>query len=367
MQHAGRQARLRALGSLLLFLPACSTLRERFPTHEQVFKPVPLTIGQLRVEGTDSVYVLAGRGFELVAPSREILAEADRSIDAVGRAYTRFFGAEPRPIVVRMQLMRRDMSNAERDSAIRARRQAPRRDERGRPVVVIPVYALEDRRRGATPTGIAETPLYAFADPLVARAWVAAYADSVVTAAGASGASGASPAAAAAAAARPEPLPDWLASGATASLSSSPFQEFSIGWLSEHRKELIPLRTLFDSARLTRNPPGAAAARRAPYDEAEAAEPEGARLSPTMDGRMVRGDRRRTADVFSMQSLAVVQFLAAHEGPAVIGRLAARLSRGERHTDALAAELGKLPRDLDALDAEFRTWIEEYGDRRRRR
>jgi hypothetical protein len=358
MQHAGRQARLRALGSLLLVFPACSTLRERFPTHEQVFKPVPLTIGQLRVEGTDSVYVLAGRGFELVAPSREILAEADRSIDAVGRAYVRYFGAEPRPIVVRMQLMRRDMSNAERDSAIRARRQAPRRDERGRPVVVIPVYALEDRRRGATPTGIAETPLYAFADPLVARAWVAAYADSVVTAADASGASPA-------AVARPEPLPDWLASGAAAALSSTPFQEFSVGWLSEHRKELIPLRTLFDSTRLTRHPLGAAAGR-VPYDEAEAAEPEGVRLSPTMDGRMVRGDRRRTADVFSMQSLAVVQFLASREEPAVIGRLAARLSRGERPADALAAELRKLPRDLDALDAEFRTWIEEYGDRRRR-
>src|SRR5215208_342124 len=151
MSFVRRPARSRALSSLLL-LPllggGCAALKSRFPSHEDVFKPVPLTIGELRVEGADSTYVLAGRGYEIVAPSREMLSDAEKAVDAVSRAYVRYFDAEPRPIVVRLLPVRRDRSDAARDSLARARRQPLPRDARGRRVVVVPVYVADERRRG---------------------------------------------------------------------------------------------------------------------------------------------------------------------------------------------------------------------------
>ena len=340
MPLAGRRrsARLLALPLLALLPPlaagGCSAFRSRFPRHEDVFKPVPLTIGELRVEGTDSLYAVTGRGYEILAPSRELLLDAQKAIDIVGRAYIRYFDAEPRPIVVRLQPVRRDWSDADRDSAARARRQPLPRDARGRRVVVVPVFLTDGQRQGP---GGPDMPLstFLFGDVFVAQAWLAAYADA------ADSVPGVPP--------RPRRLPDWLAVGAAQLLAPRPYQELGVARLNERQKELIPLRTLFDSVR-------APAAQ--PDDE-----DEGRRERVEAGGFGRR--RAGSGDMFAAQSLAVVHFLVEREGAPFIGRLAERLVRGDRPAAAFA-EARSLPQDVDAIDGQFRGWLEEVGARLRR-
>src|SRR5919108_653768 len=89
-------------------LSACSSLREMFPAREEVFKPIPVTIGEPRIVGSDTVYVLESPEYELVAPMRELLPDARKALDQTVREYRRVFGDEPRKIVVELRPVSRD-------------------------------------------------------------------------------------------------------------------------------------------------------------------------------------------------------------------------------------------------------------------
>jgi len=97
--------------AFLLSLPAlsaCSAIREMFPSREEVFKPIPVTIGEPRVIGTDTVYVLESPEYELVAPMRELLPDARKALDHTAREYRRVFGDDPQKIVVELRAVSRD-------------------------------------------------------------------------------------------------------------------------------------------------------------------------------------------------------------------------------------------------------------------
>src|SRR5688572_28752378 len=89
-------------------LSACSSIREMFPSREEVFKPIPVTIGDTRVIGDDTVYVLESPEYELVAPMRELLPDARKALDHTAREYRRVFGDDPQRIVVELRAVSRD-------------------------------------------------------------------------------------------------------------------------------------------------------------------------------------------------------------------------------------------------------------------
>jgi hypothetical protein len=368
-------ARAAALLATLAAATACSSIRSRFASHDDVFPPVPLSIGEMRVVGSDTSYVLPGNGYTLVATSREQLPDAQQVLDDASRSFKRYLSADPLAVVVDIRV---------RADSARPARPAPPLAAGGDTIVVPPPPRPRGDRAPRDGMGMSRTPMY-LARPVV-RSWLTAYATAHARPQGATStptttapAPGASTAGAAAATSSPagwghDPrVPDWLEQALYELVLSSPFLDMYVAQLAmQSSAELIPLRTLFDST-LASAPAGApgvqgdtaargAVAAGGPPARPPAGTPGGPSGGPG-GGPAARPERRggrgmqldRSA-LFGVEAVAVAQFLAAREGPQFIGDLTDRLLTGGRVDDVLL-EARVVPKSVEALEPAWRAWL----------
>jgi hypothetical protein len=302
-----------------------------FPSREEVFKPIPVTIGDPRVIGDDTVYVLDSPEYELVAPMRELLPDARKALDQTVREYRRVFRDEPKKIVVELRPVARDrVSDGWIPDTVEPA------DEPRRAVAPVIVSEKRSSRPPVAPAG--------FLMLRAARAWLLARADYRVG--------------------RPLPsapgtaprfgddarIPDWIEDAITDLVGGSPAQEMYVMRLAE-RPETLSLRDVLESAR-----PEAAkdAQRRIQLPPTASTRPAGGVF---MGGPPAR-DRGRLegAELFRAQSVAFAIFLAEHEGREFLGSLTDRLLSGEPAASALASAT-TLPDELPEIEKAWREWM----------
>jgi hypothetical protein len=324
-----------------------------FPSHEEVFTPVPLSLGDVRVTDGDTTYVLGGVGYEIVAPRRNLLPDAKQELDRASRGFIRIFEVDPPAIVVRLLDSLPPRLRADSAPAL-----GPR---------VLPVLVPRVRQ------GFEDDPRYRRTPPVAraaARGWFAAYVDTRFAK------DTTKPPAPLPYFAGEDPrIPDWLEDAVPAMITGSPMYEFFVAQLAEHPKELLPLRELFSAQHpaSARTADSAATGTAAPAavagGGAVSANPAVTRAEAVWDDPRTRG-RRMNAEAeramrFTAQSLSVAQFLAEREGPAFIGRITDRLLDGGTMTSALR-DARTAPSDIDELDQAWRTWLQGQAGRRSR-
>lgn len=288
----------------------------------QLYEPVPVSLGDAVVVGTDTLYRLAGRGYVLLAARREALPDVQQALDLAAVRWRGFFGAEPPGATVLV-----------RDSTIRHLGEASLRDLGPRPFVVTGSPAVETRPMAPGPAGAPPTPApvrRATAEPVV-EAWVRAYADSIRGTGGRRG--------------DPATIPDWLEIGLVELVGGSGMPEVAASRLRRDPR-LLSLDSLFTS----RQP------------AAIVAEP----------GERDRQPRRRTLDDalqdprerYSLQAALVTQFLIEQGGLTVPRHLLRELTLGRTIREALTTA-GVSPADPAELEKPWRDWLGDVGGLRR--
>jgi hypothetical protein len=328
--------RTTALALALPTLSACSNLREMFPSREEVFKPIPVTIGEPRVVGNDTVYVLESSEYELVAPMRELLPDARKALDHTTREYRRVFGDDPQKIVVELRAVSRDrVADGWIPDTVEPS-EGPRR-------AVAPAIVPE-KRSSRAPVAPA-----AFLMMRAARAWLLARADYRV---------GRPPSVPGAEVRFGDDarIPDWIEDALTDLIGGSPAQEMYVARLAE-RVETLSLREVLES---TRPEPAKDAQRRAQLPPTATTRPAGGVFMggpPSRDRGKLEG-----AELFRAQSVAFAIFLAEHEGREFLGTLTDRLLSGESAETALAAA-AMLPDDLPGMEKAWKDWMRKLISR----
>lgn len=364
MSHR-RAGRAVVLGTLSALGVGCSWYRTHFPARDEVFKPIPIDIGERRVRGADTTYAVGGDGYELIVPDRELLPDAKRTLDYAAREFVRTFGVLPPPVVVEARWMDGDARPARRtlvDSTYR------RPDGRRAIAVRVAPPPKDARQRELAMRYYA--PLAA-AVPAVSRAWLSGYADGAPPRAGSSPTAPRAEGPAWTLVDDPR-LPDWLEEGVVALVAPSPRQDLLDAAVAREVDALPALRSLFVAAR-----PGAPRRDGRPdpvaySTEGRADRPRDRPIDAPEDGdpRVGRARARRQidrrarlgeAERFAAQSASVVQFLARREGRAFVGRLVDRVLDGAT-VEAALAEARSLPASLDALDRTWRVWVAQRED-----
>lgn len=328
--------RTTALALAIPALSACSTMREMFPSREEVFKPIPITIGDPRVIGDDTVYVLDAPEYELVAPMRELLPDARKALDHTAREYRRVFSDDPQKIVVELRAVSRDrVADGWIPDTVEPA-DGPRR-------AVAPAIVPEKRssRLPVAPAG--------FLMMRAARAWLLARADYRV---------GRSPNAPTAQVRFGDDarIPDWIEDALTDLIGGSTAQEIYVARLAE-RAETVSLRDVLEASRPE---PTKDAQRRAQLPPTASSRPAGGVFMggpPSRDRGKLEG-----AELFRAQSVAFAIFLAEHEGREFLGTVTDRLLSGESAETALAAAT-TLRDDLPGLEKEWRDWLRKLAAR----
>lgn len=328
--------RTTALALGLSTLTACSTLREMFPSRDEVFKPIPVTIGEPRVIENDTVYVLESPEYELVAPMRELLPDARKALDQTVREYRRVFGDDPQKVVVELRAVSRDrVADGWIPDTVEPA-DGPRR-------AVAPAIVPDKRssRAPIAPSG--------FLMMRAARAWLLARADYRV---------GRSPSAPLAEARFGDDarIPDWIEDALTELIGGSPAQEMYVARLAE-RVETLSLRDVIESARPE---PAKDAQRRAQLPPTASTRPAGGVFMggpPSRDRGKLEG-----AELFRARAVAFAIFLAEHEGREFLGTLTDRLLSGESAETALASA-ATLPDDLEGIEKAWKDWMLELQKR----
>lgn len=300
----------------LLAATGCATLREMFPRRDEVFIPVPLPIGERRLVGGDSAWVLAGEGWEVRAGKQDPLIEADRILEASSRRWQRLFRGVPPLIVVEFHEWKGGRDRAAIDS-VRAMADSARF------VRVFYVPEADQRRPGASIV----SPVIAM--PVVLR-WLAARLDSLApTVARAPGSI--------------EPYPDWLETALPHWLTASATAAIGTQRIARlDADRLIPLAELL-------------AMNRPPFPREEFREPG------EPPPRMAAGRRMQRPDIFVAQSQALLEMIAEKEGEGFVGWMSDELARGST-MPAVLATAASLPRDVPGLERAFRDWL---GSKRR--
>ena len=331
MRSAPRCSALLSASFLAVSLAACGGYNSMFPRREDIFKPIPVELGATRVQGSDTSYVLGGRGYQLVVDDRALLPDAKTTLERIGSSWRQYFAADPATLTV---VLRSPAERGERaDSTPRAPAApgavvlvASRRFEEGDPREAMNARLLEGRV--ALP---------------VARAWLAALAN------------GGTPSTDTTAAASWRPprdprIPDWIESAVPALVVGAPDVEFVAARLTRERDKLLPLRTLLSGER-----PATArdSARRDESDDAPRARGRGEVR------RQARDEPLSGARLFDAQALAFAEFLADREGRPFVGRVVTAALRGA--PDEALREATLLPKDLDGLDRAWRSWLEDQA------
>ena len=287
-----------ALLAVLLTAPlaGCSL----FPKHEEVWEPVAPAIGERRITGTDTSYVVEGRGYQLVSPSRQILADVQPVADNASFRYRRYFGADPATLVARL-VPARDIEDTTSADTL------PHPADTTELTIRVRARSRDIRYANVSPQMVAQ--------PL-ARRWLAA------RAAAQGGGTG---------------MPGWVQVGMTEFVAATPLSEYLVSTLARDMKRAVPLAEFLS----------------APAPE------YGESVRGTETQRpMAPGSRRRLEGyaLFAAQSIALLRFIEEREGTPFVTALYDRTARGETAA-AVLAEAQKLPKDPAALDAAWREWM----------
>ena len=293
---------------LPLFVLACSY----FPSHEEVYIPIPLDVGEQLIENGDTSYVLAAPGFRMIAPRQQILADARHDLEGAVRQFERYFGATPDPVTVRYvdSLDARDLRDRE---IARMAGEVPYDRE-----IVLPT------RRMAMYRGDRNPPPPAAASA-AARVWIVSHARR--TADSARGGSSASDTIR---------IPAWIAAAMGDLIAFGTGSNAAARELWDRRSDVLDLGTLFGLDRL---------------------DPE---RSP--GERIGQSDIERLS-LRRMQSASVARYIVEREGADYLGDVAERVFRGTPIQQALeGAEV--IPTDVAELDRAWRAWIEQTASGR---
>ena len=303
--------RLAFVAGALLTATGCAALREMFPRREEVFIPVPLPIGERRLVGADSAWVLTGDGWEVRAPRQDPLVEAEKILEGTARRWHRLFRGTPPLVVVEFREWKGGRDRAAIDS-VRAASDSAR---------FVRVFYVPERDQ-RQPGGSIVSRVIAL--PVVTR-WLSARLDSLVpTAARAPGSI--------------EPYPDWLESALPHWLAASTTAAIGTNRVARlDADKLIPLAELFTMAL-------------PPFPREEFREPG------EPPARMSAGRRLQRPDIFVAESQALVEMIVEKEGEAFLGWLSDELARGSTMAAALATA-ASLPRDVPGLEHIFRDWL----------
>jgi hypothetical protein len=293
-----RLAPPRSLAALAaLALAAASAGCSLFPKHEEVWTPIPTRLGERRISGADTAWVLAEPAYEVHTRDRERLPDLKADLDLAARTFRRYFGTDPRPVAVVLadsvgELARLDTMGVHL---------------RGLPVVPLVIDARRDPERFGGPG--------AMVTPRVARAWVRARAGAGTR------------------------LPRWLEAGAVALVAQPMLEERGLEMLRRNKKLIVPLPTLLAQR---------------PADSLDPAAAE----QPDIALRRLSRAQRDSMGVLLAQSAAVAQFLVERSGPAVIGRLV-DAARTAADPAALLAGAGVDPASPEALEKPWREWLQK--------
>ena len=299
-------ARAGALVAILLVAGACSY----FPKHEDVYIPIPLKIGQPLVEGDDTLYVLTGTGYRVIAERQQVLADVQHDLDAAARQFQQFFDAVPSTVTIRYvdSLEVREVRDSDQILLGGARIE---NDE-----IILPARPV-GRMRGQP-----NAPPPFRATPAAARRWVRARARQVQ--ADANRARGASDSLR---------VPAWIESAMTDLVVAGALPSVATA-LWRQRADLVPLADLFAMESL---------------------------LESNDRGRPGRSALQRWS-LRRLQAASVAAFIADREDPRFVGELADRLFAGATVTEALrGAE--SVPSDMALFEEQWRAWLRERGER----
>jgi hypothetical protein len=348
MQTDNSLTRRTGLLPVALFLAAlsgCASFSSRFPSHDEVFIPVPLTVGELRVEGTDTAYVLTGPGYELRSKDRSLLTDAQSAIDRTEASFARYFVTEPPMIRVVLKSVSR--KGPRPDSAAMAADNWPR-------TVTVFVWKPEGRDREMMGSGVRDE---AVSLP-VARAWLAIITDSaargsartrLISNTGPDTTAGAS-------------APGWIQSAMTTLIAGSPDPDFLITALAKHPERMVPLRTLFAASRQEFGRSRDERGRGVPNGQTDQMGDPGRGMRPSM-GRAPQASANLTGPMLlNAEATSVAAYLGAREGRPFVGHLALALSGGARFGDLLG-EAKVVQHDFDAFERDWKAWVADQGNR----
>jgi hypothetical protein len=358
-----------AAAALLGALAGCGPLKSYFPSRDEVFKPVPVSLGEERIAGGDTSYVLTGRGYRVVAHDRDLLPDAKTSLDRAAFAFRRFMSVEPPTVDVRLLVAsRRDRARGDT-----ARKAAAPADTSGR---VVTMFAWRDDRGGRRggPGGASGSSVPAVA---LVRSWLSVMTDSlthtppaprtpVATVADTSSRRGGSPRGFDARPADDPRLPSWIQQAIPALVAGYPDPELASAQLARQKDKLIPLRTLLterrpgsdrDRSEALAGGGGGGADRSAERGDERDGERRG-----RVGGAPGRGPGGRTAalqgaPLFDAQAVSVAAYLAEREGSEFVGTVFRTLAGGGTFEDALR-NAHSVAHDLDGFEQGWRGWLD---------
>lgn len=320
----------------------CASFSSRFPSHDEVFIPVPLTIGELRVEGTDSSYVLTGPGYELSSKDRSLLTDAQSAIDRAEASFARYFVTQPPTVRVVLKPVSR--KGPKPDSAALSKSDWPR-------TVNVFVWKPDAREREMMGSGVRDE---AVALP-VARAWLAIITDSAARASartrlisntGPDTTAGAS-------------TPGWVESALTTLIAGAPDPDFLVAALAKKTDRMVPLGTLLLASRSDFGRSRDERVGGVPNGRADEMGRQGSRGG--MGSGAGRG--RASADLtgpmlMTAEATSLASYLGAREGRPFVGHMALALAGGARFQD-LIGEGKVVQHDMDAFERDWKAWVRD--------
>lgn len=358
-----RRARIApaAVAAVLLSSAGCGTLHRLFPTRDEIYKPIPVEIGEAHLFAGRTWFVVDGPGYSLASSDRDALPDFKTALDQEAATFTRYVRAEP--AVVTVALVERDDdrlpadSAAARRAALDALRQAAR--DSGRALVVVPALGRANgrARREMRMRGPGVRAGGSLRE--VERAWYAAWvrslrggpADSLTT-------------------------PAWVADAVSDLVAGGSAGMMATRALAEHPDRQIPFRTLFAATRRVALPAPDDSAR--PDSVAGAGGGSGAGMGEQGErgergergewagrdadrGPMIgRGGAPSSAMAARLEAASVAEFLIDREGIPFFATVARRVVAGTPVADALAGAQ-RLPSTLDELETAWRGWLAEQA------
>ena len=278
-----------------------------FPSHEEVYIPIPLDIGQQLIEGDDTLYVLTGIGYRIIAPRPRVLADVQHDLDAAARQFQTYFDALPDTVTIRFidSLEVREIRDFE------MMRLGGARVENGE--IILPARPVGRMRNAPN----AQPPFRG--SIAAAHLWVDAHTRRL--------------GAARHGATDSLRIPAWIES-AMSDLLIVGAMPGGAPQLWRQRQDLVSLPELFAMSSL---------------------------VQTTDRGRPGRRALEKW-NLLRLQSASVAAFIADREDPRFLGEVAERLFAGATIQEALrGAE--SLPTNLEQFEEQWRAWVRERGER----